>query len=135
LPLPQAFPALLRWKQLGPRLQSSRTYVIVNMALEPTPRTTESNVVAILARSLDAMYRASYRQALSVVSTFCSDYDLELNIADIPHEPAGGNMLTFDTATMQRIFDAAVEAASAPDFWVPALRSGPPREHALSGRR
>ena len=109
--------ALLRWKQLAARLQSSRVYVIVNMSLDQTPRTTEPNVVAILARSFDAMYRASYRQALNLVCTYCSDHDLEVSIASIPVDEAGGNMLSFDTATMQRNFDAAVERARQPGFW------------------
>jgi hypothetical protein len=109
--------ALLHWKPLGARLQGSRIHVIVNMALEQTPRTTEPNVIAILARSFDAMYRASYRQALSVVNTLCCDHDLDLRVAAIPVDPAGGNMLTFDTATMQRIFDAAVASAQHADFW------------------
>jgi hypothetical protein len=125
--------ALLRWKQLGARLQGSRIYVIVNMSLEQTPRTTEPNVVSILARSFDAMYRASYRQALSVVSTFCCDHDLEISIAAIPVDPAGGNMLTFDTATMRRIFDAAVERARASDVWVQAGSTPPPAEGARCG--
>ena len=109
--------ALLRWRPLGARLQGSRIHVIVNMSLEQMPRTTEPNVVAILARSFDAMYRASYRQALSVVNTFCCDHDLEVSVAAIPVDPAGGNMLTFDTATMQRIFDAAVARAQQADIW------------------
>jgi hypothetical protein len=110
--------ALLHWKPLAARLQSSRIYVIVNMALDRAARTTEPNVVAILARSFDAMYRASYRQALNLVSTFCCDHDLEVGVAAIPVDPAGGNMLTFDTATMRRIFDAAALSAQQPDVWV-----------------
>jgi hypothetical protein len=109
--------ALLRWKPLGARLQGSRIHVLVNMSLDQTPWTTEPNVVAILARSFDAMYRASYRQALNLVSTFCSDHDLEVGVAAIPVDPAGRNMLTFDTATMRRIFDAAVQSAQQPDIW------------------
>lgn len=109
--------ALLHWKGLSARLGSSRIYVIVNMSLEPTPRTTEPNVVAILARSFDTMLRASYRQALNLVSTFCSGHDLEVSVASIPVDPAAGNMLTFDTATMRGIFDAAVARAQQPGFW------------------
>lgn len=124
---------LLRWRQLGVRLQNSRVYVIVNMSLEQTPRTTEPNVVAVLVRSFDAMYRGSYRQALNLVSTYCSDHDLEVNVASIPVDPAGGNMLSFDTMTMRRIFDAAVERATASDVWIQA--GAPPREGVHSVAR
>jgi hypothetical protein len=37
-------------------------------------------------------------------------------------------MLTFDTATMRRIFDAAVDRASASDFWLQAGPTPPLRE-------
>ncbi len=120
--------ALLRWKQLGARLRSSRIYVIVNMSLEQAPRTTEPNLVAILTRSFDGMLRASYRQALNIVSTFCCDHDLAVSIASIPMDPAGGSMLTFDTATMQRIFDAAVEHAGRPEFWAEPVVKPPGRD-------
>lgn len=109
--------ALLRWAQLGQRLQRSRIYVIVNMALEQAPQTTEPNVVAILSRSFDTMLRASYRQALSVVTTFCADHDLPLSIASIPTGPPGGSMLSFDTAIMRKNYRAAVERAQRPTFW------------------
>jgi hypothetical protein len=109
--------ALLRWAELGQRLQRSRIYVIVNMALELAPQTTEPNVVAILSRSFDTMLRASYRQALSVVTTFCADHSLQLSIASIPTEPAGGSMLSFDTTIMRKNFHAAVERAQGPAFW------------------
>ncbi len=78
--------ALFRWKQLGPRLQRSRIYVIVNMSLEQVPRTTAPNLTAILTRSFDTMMRSSYRQALSVVTTFCADHDLALSVVSIPHQ-------------------------------------------------
>ncbi|WP_293372106.1 patatin-like phospholipase family protein [Phenylobacterium sp.] len=109
--------ALLRWKDLGLRLQHSRIYVIANISLEQIPRTTEPNIVAILSRSFDTMLRSSYRQALSVVTTFCADHDLPLSVASIPAVPDSGSMLSFDTTVMRRIFDDAVARAQEPDFW------------------
>ncbi len=91
--------------------------MIVNMALEQVPRTTEPNLPAILARSFDTMLRFSYRQALSLVATFCSDHDLPMSVASIPADPAGGNMLSFDTTVMRNIFDAAVERSQGPGLW------------------
>jgi hypothetical protein len=109
--------ALLKWAKLGERLQTSRVYIIVNMSLQRAPQTIEPNVVAILSRSFDTMLRASYRQALSVVTTFCADHSLPLWVAAIPTEPSGGSMLSFDTTVMRAIFHAAVERAQDPAFW------------------
>jgi hypothetical protein len=111
--------ALLNWAKLGGRLQHSHTYVIVNMSLQSAARTTEPNVVAVISRSFDAMLRSSYRQALSVVTTFCTDHDLPLSVASIPAGPAGDSMLSFDTATMCSIFDKGAEAARGLQFWSP----------------
>jgi hypothetical protein len=109
--------AMLRWKQLGRRLKRSRVYVIVNMSLDQTPRTTQPNLAAVLGRSFDTMLRFSYRQALSLVTTFCADHDLPLSVASIPLDPENGNMLNFDTAAMRRIFDATVEQAQTTTLW------------------
>jgi len=110
--------ALLQWKELGRRLQNSRIYVIANMALEQVPKTTAPNLVSVVGRSFDTMLRSSYRQALSVVTTFCGDHDLSLRVAAIAPSPEGGNMLSFDTAVMRKIFDDAVTRAQQPDFWL-----------------
>jgi hypothetical protein len=124
--------ALLRWKDLGPRLQHSRIYVIANMSLEQIPRTTEPNIVAILSRSFDTMLRSSYRQALSVVTTFCADHDLPLSVASIPAAGGNGSMLSFDTAVMRTIFDDAVAQAQGADFWLtPRSRPSPKPSDAL----
>jgi hypothetical protein len=109
--------ALLRWQQLGQRLQGGRIYVIVNMSLEQTPRTTQTHLPAVLGRSFDTMLRFSYRHALGMVTNFCADNDLPLSVAALPTDPTSGNMLTFDTALMRRIFDAAVESAQGPEHW------------------
>ena len=118
--------ALLRWKDLGRRLHNSRIYVIANMALEQIPKTTPPNLVAILGRSFDTMLRSSYRQALSVVTTFCGDHDLSLRVAAIAPTADNGNMLSFDTKVMRKIFDEAVERAQQPGFWLAPRPAAPP---------
>ncbi|MET0273143.1 MAG: patatin-like phospholipase family protein [Phenylobacterium sp.] len=119
--------ALLRWRDLGRRLRRGRIYVIVNMSLAQTPRTTETNVASVLLRSFDTMLRFSYRQALSIAANFCADRDLPLSVASLPIDPLGRNMLTFDTAVMKGIFEAAIEQAQGPNLWVTPLRSAPPK--------
>jgi hypothetical protein len=118
--------ALLRWKDLGRRLQNSRIYVIAKMALEQVPKTTSPNLVAILGRSFDTMLRSSYRQALSVVRIFCGDHNLSLRVAAIRPSPDGGNMLSFDTVVMRKIFDDAVARAQQTDFWLTPRPETPP---------
>jgi hypothetical protein len=117
--------ALLRWKQLGQRLQRGRIYVIVNMSLDQTPRTTPPNLPAVLGRSFDAMLRFSYRQALSVVTNFCADHDLPLSVTALPSGPDSGNMLSFDTTVMRSIFAAAAKQAEESSPW-PTPRQEPP---------
>jgi len=108
---------LLRWNRLGRRLHRGRVHVLVNTVLEPEPRTTAPNVAAVLARSFDAMLRFSYRQALGVATTFCAAQGLSISVASIPDAPDQGGMLSFDTLTMKRLFDAARERARAGELW------------------
>ncbi len=109
--------AMLRWKNLRHRLQRSRIYLIVNTVLEQAPRTTPNNVPAILIRSFDTMLRFSYRQAISMTTNFCAAHRLPLSITSIQAEPALGNMMSFDTPSMTRTFDAAFERAMAGTLW------------------
>jgi predicted acylesterase/phospholipase RssA len=110
--------ALLRWRRLGRRLHRSRIYVIVNTVLDQAPRTTSPNLAAILIRSFDTMLRFSYHQALGMAAAFCAGQNLPLSVTAIPDAPDAGSLLSFDTASMRRIFDAAVERAQGPDLWV-----------------
>jgi hypothetical protein len=118
--------ALMRWRKLGRRMQRGRIYVIINTALEAKPRTTPPNLPSVLLRSFDTMLRVSYRQALNVAVTFSVAHNLPLSVASIPDAQEGeetGSMLSFDTATMKRIFEAAVAVAQEEDFWkTPAAR-------------
>jgi hypothetical protein len=109
--------ALLHWRNLGNRLRRGRVYVIVNTVLEPSPRSTVPGVASIMGRSFETMLRFSYRQALSLASGFCARHNLPLSVASIPSSFDGLNMLKFDTVTMRKIFDEAVELAMADKVW------------------
>lgn len=117
--------ALLRWRNLGRRLHRSRVYVIVNTVLEPRPRSTPTNVAAILIRSFDTMLRFSYRHALSTAAAFCEHHNLPFSIASIPDTPENGNMLSFDTASMRRMFEAGRAQALSGALWVAPTPSPP----------
>ncbi|MET4683817.1 patatin-like phospholipase family protein [Brevundimonas faecalis] len=120
---------LLRWKRLGRRLNRGRVHVLVNTVLEPETRTTAPNMAAVLSRSFEAMLRFSYRQALGTATTFCAAQGLPISVASIPDAPDQGGMLSFDTATMKRLFDAARERARAGELW----RSPVAEPQGLSG--
>jgi len=109
--------ALAHWRQLGQRMQGGRVYAIVNTVLEQAPRTTPLNLAAILIRSFDTMLRFSYRHALGAAASFCAANDLPFSYAAIPDAAENGNMLSFDTPSMRRIFDAGVAQAQGPDLW------------------
>lgn len=115
---------LLRWKDLGRRLASGRIYVIVNTVLEQAPQTTHANLASILVRSFETMLRFSYRNALSNAATFCAAHGLPLSATTLPDDPANANMLNFDTASMRRIFDDAVDRAQAPGLWTSPAPGG-----------
>jgi len=113
--------ALLRWRRIGQRLRrglsGGRVYVIANTVLEPTPRRTPAHLPAILLRSFDTMLRFSYRQAITVTATFCAGAGLPMDIASIPRSAVHGSMVSFDTASMKSMYDAAIESAAGPDAW------------------
>ena len=117
--------AMLRWKQLGRRLNGGRIYVVVNTVLEQAPRTTSPNLASILVRSFDTMLRFSYRNALSNAANFCAGVGLPLSFTSIPDAAENGNMLSFDTANMKRIFDEGVALAQGPGLWVTPVAEPP----------
>nr|WP_269716975.1 patatin-like phospholipase family protein [Caulobacter sp. NIBR2454] len=121
--------ALLRDRNIGRRFRGGRVRVIVNTVLDPAPRTTPSNLPAILMRSFDTMLRFSYRQAISVAATFCAGAGVPLEIASIPYDPNHGSMVKFDTDSMRRMFDAAVASVAEGKAWVTAT----PEPATLSG--
>lgn len=121
--------ALLRWRDLGQRLRRGRVYVIVNTVLEPSPRTTQTGVTAIMGRSFETMLRFSYRQALSLAAGFCARHNLPLRVASIPTSFDGFNMMKFETASMRRTFDDAVALAQAGHLWTTPIEPEPLWRH------
>jgi hypothetical protein len=109
---------MLRWRKVRRRLQRSRIYLIVNTILEQAPRTTATNMPSVLIRSFDTMLRFSYRHAIGMTSTFCANHNLPLSVTSIRPDPVQGSMMSFDTASMKRTFDAAFERASTGDLWL-----------------
>lgn len=121
--------ALLRWRRLGRRLRRGRVYALINTVIDPSPRTTSLTLPAILIRSFDTMLRVSYRQALSVMTTFCIDHNIPLSVASVPDSPVAsgdGAMLDFETGSMRASFEAGRTAAKSNDFWkAPSVRLEP----------
>ncbi len=110
--------ALLRWRKLGQRLARSQVYAIVNTVLDQAPRTTQNNIAAILIRSFDTMLRFSYRHAIEVTAAFCARHRLPFSVATIPDPGEAFSMMSFDTVSMRRNFDNAVERAMGENLWV-----------------
>lgn len=121
--------ALLRWRRLGRRLWRGQVYALINTVIDPSPRTTAVSLPAVLIRSFDTMLRVSYRQALTVATTFCVAHNIPLSVASIPETPGAlgsGAMLDFETDNMRAMFEAGRAAAHAQSFWqAPSVRLEP----------
>lgn len=121
--------ALLRWRGLGRRMRRGSVYALINTVIDRSPRTTVLSLPSILIRSFDTMLRVSYRQALSVVTTFCIANNIPLSVASLPDSPAtssDGAMLDFETASMRASFESGRSAARSETFWsAPSVRLEP----------
>ena len=113
--------SLLRWQKLGKRLKGGRVHVIINTVLDPSPKTTAPNMATVTTRSFDAMLRFSYRQALSTAVTLCAARGLPLRTASIPRLPDGVNLMNFDTAAMQSLFETGQGMALNGSLWSTAV--------------
>ena len=121
--------ALLRWRGLGRRMRRGSVYALINTVIDRSPRTTVLSLPSILIRSFDTMLRVSYRQALSVVTTFCVANNIPLSVASLPDSPqtsSDGAMLDFETASMRASFESGRSAAMSETFWTaPSVRLEP----------
>jgi hypothetical protein len=126
--------AMLRWRRVGRRMRSGSVYALINTIIDPAPRATSVTLPAVLMRSFDTMLRMSYRQALSVATSFCVGNNIALNVAAIRDSQAGhanGAMLDFNTASMRANFEAGRAAARSDGFWTsPSVRLQPWEEFA-----
>ena len=55
----------------------------------------------------------------------CAGVGLPLSFTSIPDVAENGNMLSFDTANMKRIFDEGVALAQGPGLWVTPVAEPP----------
>ena len=76
------------------------------------------------------MLRFSYRNALSNAANFCAGVGLPLSFTSIPDAAENGNMLSFDTANMKRIFDEGVALDQMQQILTSLLPLGPEPERS-----
>lgn len=108
---------LLRWNKLGKRLKGGRVHVIVNTMLDPQPRAVAPNLPAVMMRSFEAMLRFSYRQSLITATTLCAAQGIPLKTASIPNEAQTSNILNFETAAMEALFNEGRQRAVSGQLW------------------
>ena len=92
-------------------------YAIINTTLGSVSRTTPMGAMPIAVRSFETMLRSSYRAAVDSAAAFCDRHDLSFCSASIPNDYAGSNMLKFDQAVMQAIFENGVQLAQNGQLW------------------
>lgn len=113
--------ALMQWQNIGRRLRGGRVHVLINTVLDPDPITTSPNIAAVMTRSFEAMLRFSYRQALTTATTLCASRGIPLNVASIPPSTERGHAMNFETAAMERLFEAGRERARSGHLWSTAV--------------
>lgn len=101
-------------------LRGGGVYAIINTTLDAAAsRATPMGAMPIAVRSFETMLRFSYRAAVDSASAFCDRHDLTFCSASIPNDYAGSNMLKFDQAVMQAIFENGVRLAESGELWKP----------------
>lgn len=105
------------WPGVGRRLNGARVHLLVNTALDASPRATPGNIPAILIRSFETILRYSYLQAISTTQAFCAGADLPLGVAAMSGDGDPLNLVSFETANMREMFAAGLARGSSPDAW------------------
>jgi len=116
--------AMLLWTDPGGGVHKGAVYVLINGQVGATFGVTKGSLVGILARSWDAMSKASTRTYLAATIAFADRNGLTMRISEIPDE-AEAQGLNFKAANMRKLFRMGYDRALAGEAWHAPDKPGP----------
>ncbi len=108
--------SMLLWTDPGGGVHRGALYVLINGQVGGAFGVTKGTLVGILARSWDAMSKASTRTYLAATIGFADRNGLAVRVSEIPDE-AEAQGFDFKAANMRRLFRMGYDRALAGDAW------------------
>lgn len=110
--------SMLLWTDPGGGVHRGALYILINGQVGSSFGVTRGSLVGILARSWDAMSKASTRTTLAATVGFADRNGLAVQISEIPDE-AQAEGLNFKADNMRRLFRMGYDRALAGKAWHP----------------
>lgn len=108
--------SMLLWTDPGGGVHRGALYILINGQVGASVGVTRGSLVGILARSWDAMSKASTRTTLAATVGFAERNGLTVRISEIPDE-AEAQGLNFKTDNMRKLFRMGYDRALAGEAW------------------
>ena len=115
--------SMLLWTDPGGGVHRGALYILINGQLGSSFGVTRGSLFGILARSWDAMSKASTRTTLAATVGFADRNGLAVQISEIPDE-AEAPGLNFKPENMRRLFRMGYDRAVAGEAWRPPAKPG-----------
>jgi hypothetical protein len=115
--------SMLLWTDPGGGVHRGALYILINGQVGSSFGVTRGSLVGILARSWDAMSKASTRTTLAATVGFADRNGLAVQISEIPDE-AQAEGLNFKADNMRRLFRMGYDRALAGKAWHPPDKPG-----------
>jgi hypothetical protein len=115
--------SMLLWTDPGGGVHRGALYILINGQVGSSFGVTRGSLVGILARSWDAMSKASTRTTLAATVGFADRNGQAVQISEIPDE-AQAEGLNFKADNMRRLFRMGYDRALAGKAWHPPDKPG-----------
>lgn len=108
--------SMLLWTDPQGAVRRGSLYVVINGQVGATFGVTKGSLAGILARSYDAMSKASTRTHLAATAAFAERNGLIMQVSEIPDE-AEAQGLNFKADNMKKLFRMGYDRAVAGEAW------------------
>ncbi|ATQ41569.1 patatin-like phospholipase family protein [Caulobacter mirabilis] len=108
--------AMMLWTDPQGAVHKGNLYVVINGQVGSQFGVTKGNLLGILARSYDAMSKASTRLHLAATAAFAQRNGLTMEVSEIPDE-AEAQGLNFKADNMLKLFQMGYDRAAAGEAW------------------
>lgn len=116
--------SMLLWTDPGGGVHRGALYILINGQVGASVGVTRGSLVGILARSWDAMSKASTRTTLAATVGFAERNGLAVRISEIP-DAAEAQGLNFKADNMRKLFRMGYDRALAGEAWHAPAKPGP----------